>query len=328
MTKMTNRILFAGAFVLASGFAAAPASAQTIRLAFGDLPGIESITMLAAIERARGAGANIEVIALNDEDLAAQAIVGGQADVAIGTPYSLIQEAGVPVRMFAKISNARFFPVVNTEFYDSWEDLDGQEIAVQARGSGTEAIMVMMAQAKGISYSAISYVPGSEVRRGALMQGTIRASIVDAANRSILLAEAPDRFMVLPIEDVSATDEALFARSDYLANNAAGVDMLVEALITTAREIDANPQAAVDLLHQYNLLQDLAPTDEEVLAYYTETTDADALITTGGTPAEVLSDFQFFGASGQLTGDVSSLEVGDYWDFSSVDRVNQKLGAM
>ena len=328
MTKITNKILLAAAVALTAGFAAAPASAQSIRLAFGDLPGIESIAMLTAIERAREAGASIEVIALNDEDLAAQAIVGGQADVAIGAPYALIQEAGVPVRMFAKISNARFFPVVNTEFYDSWEDLDGQEIAVQARGSGTEAIMVMMAEAKGISYSAISYVPGSEVRRGALMQGTIRASIVDAANRSILLAEAPDRFMVLPIEDVSATDEALFARSDYLANNAAAVDMLVEALITVAREIDANPQAAVDFVHQYGLLADLNPSDAEVLDYYTETTEADALITNGGTVDEVISDFGFFGASGQLTGDPATLNPADFWDFSSVERVLGKLGAM
>ena len=94
MTKMTNKILLAGAVALAAGFSIVPASAQTIRLAFGDLPGIESITMLAAIERARQAGANIEVIALNDEDLAAQAIVGGQADVMAfpsrGNPLNLL----------------------------------------------------------------------------------------------------------------------------------------------------------------------------------------------------------------------------------------------
>jgi hypothetical protein len=38
-------------------------------------------------------------------------------------------------------------------------------------------------------------------------------------------------------ENLSATDEALFATSDYLKNNAADADILVEELINTSREI-------------------------------------------------------------------------------------------
>ena len=187
-----------------------------MRIAFGDLPGIESIQTLAAIERAKERGVNVELIILNDEDLAAQAIVGGQADVGIGAPYTLIQKVGVPIRMFAQISTLRFFPVVNSEFYKTWKDLDGQEVAVQARGSGTEAVMLLMAKNHGITFGTISYVPGSEVRRNALLQGTIKASIVDAANRRALEAEAPGKFIVLPVENLSATDEGLFATADYL----------------------------------------------------------------------------------------------------------------
>ena len=122
-----------------------------MRIAFGDLPGIESIQTLAAIERTKERGVNVELIILNDEDLAAQAIVGGQADVGIGAPYTLIQKVGVPIRIFAQISTLRFFPVVNGEFYKTWKDLDGQEVAVQARGSGTEAVMLLMAKNHGIT---------------------------------------------------------------------------------------------------------------------------------------------------------------------------------
>ena len=71
-----------------------------------------------------------------------------------------------------------------------------------------------------------------------------------------------------------------------------------------------------------------AEADAEILAYYTETTEADALITNGGTVDEVMSDFGFFGASGQLTGDPATLNPADFWDFSSVERVLAKLGAM
>ena len=119
MTSLSRRTIMATAFAAFMGAAMAvpAASAGDMRIAFGDLPGIESIQTLAAIERAKERGVNVELIILNDEDLATQAIVGGQADVGIGAPYTLIQKVGVPIRIFAQISTQRFFPVVNGEFY-------------------------------------------------------------------------------------------------------------------------------------------------------------------------------------------------------------------
>ena len=315
------------AAALGTALPLAAADAGQMRVALGDLPGIESIQTLAALERAKERGVEVELIVLNDEDLAAQAIVGGQADVGIGTPYTLIQKVGVPIRLFAQISTLRFFPVVNTEFYKSWKDLDGQEIAVQARGSGTEAVMVLMAQRNGITYSNISYVPGSEVRRGALMQGTIKASIVDAANRRILEQEGGGKFMVLPVEDLSATDEAVFATADYLGKNAADIDILVEELMKTAREITENPAVAVELRNKYKLLPDLgAEADAEIEAYYKETAAAGALPLNGGGATAAADDFAFFTLAGQIEGDPATLKVEDFWDVSAIDRALAKIG--
>lgn len=328
--KLTRRNMLAAAFTAALGTAAsvAVADAGDMRIAFGDLPGVESIQTLAAIERAKERGVNVELIILNDEDLAAQAIVGGQADVGLGSPYTLIQKAGVPVRMFTQISTLRFFPVVNSEFYKEWKDLDGQEIAVQARGSGTEAVMLLMAKNHGITYSAISYVPGSEVRRNALIQGTLKASIIDAANRRALEAEAPGKFTVLPVDKLKATDEGLFATSEYLTKSAADIDILVEELMTTAREITANPAAAVELRNKYKLLPELgAAADAEIEAYYKETVEAGALTLNGGGTEAAASDFGFFTLAGQIEGDPATLKAGDFWDFAAVDRAVGKLGA-
>ena len=329
MTGFSRRTILATA--LAAGFAAAmpqsPASAGQMRIAFGDLPGIESIQTLAAIERTRERGVAVELIILNEEDLAAQAIVGGQADVGIGAPYTLVQKAGVPIRLFAQISTLRFFPVVNSASYKTWKDLDGQDIAVQARGSGTEAVMLLMAKNHGITYGNISYVPGSEVRRNALIQGTIKASIVDAANRRALEAEAPGKFLVLPVEDLSATDEAVFATADYLKNNAADVDILVEELIKTAREITANPAVAVEFRNKYKLLPDLgAEADAEITSYYKEVAEAGSLPVNGGGAEAASDDFAFFTLAGQIEGDPAALKVEDFWDVSVLDRVLAKLG--
>lgn len=329
MTGLSRRSILAAAFAvtLGSTMPLAAANAGDMRIAFGDLPGIESIQTLAAIERAKERGVNIDLIILNDEDLASQAIVGGQADVGIGAPYTLIQKVGVPIRLFDQISMQRFFPVVNSESYKTWKDLDGQEVAVQARGSGTEAVMLLMAKKNGITLGKISYVPGSEVRRNALLQGTLKASIVDAANRRALEEEAPGKFTVLPVEDVSATDEALFATEDYLQKNAADVDILVEELMKTAREITDNPQSAVDMRNKYKLLPDLgADADAEIAAYYKETAQAGALALNGGGADAAKGDFAFFSAAGQIEGDPATLKVEDFWDVSVIDRAVAKLG--
>lgn len=329
MASLSRRTILATVFAAVLGSAApmSAASAGDMRIAFGDLPGIESIQTLAAIERAKERGVNVELIILNDEDLAAQAIVGGQADVGIGAPYTLIQKVGVPIRIFAQISTLRFFPVVNSESYKEWKDLDGQEIAVQARGSGTEAVMLLMAKNHGIEYSNISYVPGSEVRRNALIQGTIKASIVDAANRRALETEAPGKFIVLPVEDLGASDEALFATADYLQNNAADVDILVEELMKTAREITENPAVAVEFRNKYKLLPDLgAEADAEIAEYYKETAEAGSLALNGGGAEAAADDFAFFSLAGQIEGDPATLKVEDFWDISAIDRALAKLG--
>jgi NitT/TauT family transport system substrate-binding protein len=329
MASLSRRTILATVFAAVLGSAApmSAASAGDMRIAFGDLPGIESIQTLAAIERAKERGVNVELIILNDEDLATQAVVGGQADVGIGAPYTLIQKVGVPIRIFAQISTQRFFPVVNSEFYKEWKDLDGQEVAVQARGSGTEAVMLLMAKNNGIELGLISYVPGSEVRRNALLQGTIKASIVDAANRRALETEAPGKFIVLPVENVSASDETVFATAEYLKNNAADVDILVEELIKTGREITGNPAAALELRNKYKLLPDLgAEADTEITEYYKETAEAGALALNGGGAEAAAADFAFFTAAGQIEGDPATLKVEDFWDTSAIDRAVAKLG--
>ena len=232
------------------------AHADPMRVAFGDIATVESLHLLAALERAKEQGVDVQVTFLKSEDIAAQAVVSGQADIGIGGPYALLQKVKAPIRIFLQLSKLQFYPVVNSEFYKEWKDLDGQEIAVHSRGSGTEAIMRLMADKNGISYSSISYVPGAEVRTGALLQGNVKATIVDSSGKRILEKEAPGKFVFLPLGEVSATDEALFANTDYLSKNQKDVEILVESILTTWREVAADPKATIALREKYKLLPD------------------------------------------------------------------------
>jgi NitT/TauT family transport system substrate-binding protein len=317
----------AGMLAVAS-FAWSPAaSADEVHVAFGDIATVESLNFLIALERAKERGVDVKVTFFKSEDVAAQAVVGGEADIGVGTPYALIQKVNAPIRLFYQMSALRFFPIVNTEYYKTWKDLDGQDVAVHARGSGTEAIMKLMAQKNGITYSNISYVPGAEVRAGALLQGNVKASIVDSTNKKMLEQKAPGKFAVLPMEGVNATDEALYANTEFLTAQAEDVQILVEELLKTWREINANPAVVADLRKKYNLLADLpAELEPEVVPYYEESVPTGAFPNDGGTEQSAKDDFEFYALAGQIEGDPKTLKVEDFWTFDPLTKALAKVG--
>jgi NitT/TauT family transport system substrate-binding protein len=328
----TLRQAFAGlvaASLLATVVATAgPArAAGQIRIAFGDIATVETLNFLAAIERTKARGVDVEVTFFKSEDIAAQAVVGGQADVGVGTPYALLQKVNAPIRIFYQLSTLRFFPVVNAEAYQDWEDLDGQEIVVHSRGSGTEAIMKLMAQRHGIEYANISYVPGSEVRAGAMLKGTIKASIVDSTNKRVLEQRAPGKFKVLPIEGVDASDEALYANTEFLEENQEAVTILVEELLKVWREINENPEAVVAMREKHGLLPDLpeklAP---EIVPYFKESVEVGMFPNDGGGEAAAKADFAFYSVAGQLEGKPEDLKVEDFWALGPLENARKNVG--
>jgi NitT/TauT family transport system substrate-binding protein len=301
----------------------------SMTVAFGDVPGGEMVNFMIAVARAAERGVKVEVSYLQSEDLAAQAIVSGQADIGVGTPYALIQKVNAPIRMFYQLSMLRFYPVVNGEMYKTWKDLDGSDLAVHGRGSGTEAIMKLMAAENGITYKTISYVPGSGVRAGALLQGRINVSIVDYERKRLLEREAPDKFVFLPLPDIKATDEALYANRDWLQNEKEAVAILVEELIKTWREINADPSAVVTLREKYNVLPNIEKVEvDDLEESYAQGISIDLYPDNGGSAESVEEDFVFFTTSGSLQGNAAELKVEDYWYLEPVNTAAEKLGKM
>jgi NitT/TauT family transport system substrate-binding protein len=284
---------------------------------------------MAAVKRAEKRGVEVEVSYLQSEDIAAQAVVSGQADIGVGTPYALIQKVKAPIRMFYQMSQLRFHPVVNAEFYKDWKDLDGADIAVHGRGSGTEAIMQLMAKENGIEYNSVSDVPGSGVRAGALLEGRINASIVDYERRRLLEREAPGKFVFLPLPEINATDEALYANVNWLESEKEAVAILVEELINTWREINKDPSKIADLREKYNVLPDIEQVEvDELVPAFTQGVKIDLYPDNGASEAAVKEDFVFYTTSGSLEGDPDELKVEDYWYLEPVNAAVEKLGKM
>jgi NitT/TauT family transport system substrate-binding protein len=285
-----------------------------IRYALGDVISIDELPLLIAAERSKSRGVDVEITAFKSEELATQAVINGQADVGQGTPYAALQKITVPIRMFFQLSALQFFPVVNKESYKGWKDLDGQEIAVQGRGSGTEAIMILAAKQHGIKYKNVSYVPGSQVRALALLKGNIRATILDAPNKNMVMKEAPEKFIILPLGNVKASDEALFSTREFIDKNQAGIRIFIEELLKVNRAINANPKWVLDERKKLGLLKDLpAKMEDEILPYFQEAVQNGVFPNDGGAENAANNDLEFYSLSGALKGE--NLKVENFWYF-------------
>jgi NitT/TauT family transport system substrate-binding protein len=318
-------IALVGVLAILAGSASGQGTTK-IRYALGDVVGIDDLPLLIAAERAKARGVEVEITAFKSEELATQAVINGQADVGQGTPYAALQKVNVPIRFFYQLSTLQFFPIVAKEQYKTWKDLDGQDLAVHARGSGTEAIMVLAAKQHGIKYKSISYVPGSQVRALALLKGTIKATILDAPNKNFVMKEAPDKFLVLPLGELKASDEALFATTAFLEKNQAAVAVLLEELLKVTRSLNATPSFVVEERKRLGLLKDLPDKMEaEVLPYYQEGVQGGIFPADGGAARAAANDLEFFTLAGQIKGD--GVKAEDFWNFAPVKAALSKVGS-
>ena len=325
----TGRRVGVAVLLLACLFLGLPASdAQAgtkIRYALGDVITTDDLQLLIAAERAKARGVEVEVTAFKSEELATQAVINGQADVGQGTPYAAIQKVNVPIRFFYQLYSLLFFPVVDKESYKTWKDLDGQEMTVHARGSGTEAIVNLVAKQQGIKFKSISYVPGSQVRALGLLKGNIKATILDASNTAHVMKEAPGKFIILPLGELKASDEALFATQAFLDKNQAAVQILVEELLRVSREINANPRSVAAERKKLGLMKEIpAKLEAEITPYFEEAVKNQIIPNDGGLAMAPRTDLDFFTLSGAIKGE--NLKVEDFWDLAPLKAAIAKLG--
>jgi NitT/TauT family transport system substrate-binding protein len=286
----------------------------SIRVALGDIESVETLGLMIALERVRERGIDVTLDELADEDLANQAVVGGQADVGLGAPYGLIQGSGAPLRIFCQLQTLRAFPVVDKAAYPDWQSLDGETFTVHSRGSSTEALARMVEQVEGIDFGKISYVSSSEVRATALLRGNVKATVLDIPNKNFVMGEAPGKFHMLPVPDTGASDEVLFGNTEWLEQNQKTVQVLLEELLTTWRSINADPSFVVKERERLGLLEDLPPElEKELLPYYEQASEEGLFTPDCGGAEAAQADFEFYKVAGQIQGDPASLNVEDFW---------------
>lgn len=305
---------------------AATQNSPTIRVAIGDIPGLDMLILEIAAARTSARGTPVQISYLQSESLATQAVIEELADVGVGTPYALIQNSKAPLKLFYQLQTLRFFPVVDTRYMTSWKDLDGKPMYTHGQGSGTEAIMLFMAKQHGIRYGKMHYVPGSGVRADALIKGRIHATIVDTERRNMLLAHPKGHFATLPLAQINATDEALFSRNDFIEQNPAALQVLVEELVKVTRQVAQSPESVVQLCQSQQILPRIIKGKEtDIITMYQELASVNALPQQGGYPDAARDDLSFYHASGTLNGSLKALNPEQFWELTPLSQALQVL---
>ena len=298
----------------------------TIAIAFGDNPDVDKAALELAAARAKDRGVDVDIVYLQSEDIAAQAVLSGQADVGVGTPYALINKHNLPIRMFFQLSRLRFFPIVNTRYYKTWEDLDGADIYVHGSGSGTEAIMTVMARNKGISYGSINYLPGSSVRAQALIKNRIKATIVDGQRMKLLTEQGDGLFAILPTPEIKASDEALYANEAFLRTNAEAIGILLDELLLVWRRVNKDPEYVIIGMRDHGLLADVPESQvDEFLQYYEDSVSV-GLFSNNGGDGEVGSDLEVYGWTEEAKDGAADWKVEKFWYFEALQSALDRLG--
>jgi NitT/TauT family transport system substrate-binding protein len=258
-------------------------------------------------------GLDYEWTAFSDEELAIQAILSGQMDIGFGTPYSVMQRSKAPVRIIFQLSKLKFFPVTSKK-YSKLQDLDGEPIMLHSRGGGTESIANVIEDKLNMKFGKRSYVPGSSNRIAALIAGQTDATIVDLSNKNKLVKLHGDNFNVLPMFEVDASDEALFANLDWIKANEKDVDIFVKALVSVYKDMQKDPTI---IRKQTKPDGPIGQLPKEVLdgldQFYTDAVAGGLYDPNGGGMKAAQADMDWYSKAGQLTGDPASLKIDDFW---------------
>lgn len=304
---------------LAIGLSLSTSWAETLKIALAETPSDEMAAFFVALDRAKKNGLDYEWTAFADEELAIQAVLSGQMNIGFGTPYAAMQRSKAPLRIIFQLSKLKFFPVT-TKKYEKLEDLDGQPIMLHSRGGGTDSIANVIEEKAGIKLGDRSYVPGSANRVVAMMAGQAEATILDLSNKNKIMAEASDKFNVLPMFDVDASDEALFANLDWIKENEEQVNILVKALASVWQDMTKDPTI---ISRETDPNGPIGQLPQEILAeldgFYKDAVEGGLYDPNGGGRKAAQADMEWYTAAGQLEGDPASLNIEDFWYLAPLD---------
>ena len=146
------------------------------------------------------------------------------------------------------------------------------------------------------------------------MAGKTDATIVDLSNKNKLVKLQGNKFNVLPMFEVDASDEALFANVNWIKKNSKDVDIFVKALVSVYKDMHKDPTI---IRRETNPDGPIGQLPKEVLGeldgFYTDAVEGGLYSPNGGGMVAAKADMEWYHKAGQLTGNFADLKIEDFW---------------
>jgi NitT/TauT family transport system substrate-binding protein len=159
-------------------------------------------------------------------------------------------------------------------------------------------------------------------------RGNIKVTYLDLANtRRLTTGPMASKFMVLPAGGQSASDEILYATTDYIAANQDVIQVLLEEILKATRAVNADYHFADRERERLGLLKDLPPKMiEETNPYFEQAVAAGLFPNDGGGESAARADLEFLILAGRLQGKASDMNLADFWDFGPLKKARAAPG--
>jgi ABC-type nitrate/sulfonate/bicarbonate transport system substrate-binding protein len=283
---------------------------------------------LAAFEILEEQGYTVENTFAQEAETAVQALVQGDAQVAVNL--------GVNVGVPAVDAGANIVDVVATQRptwalaarpeIETMDDLEGARIGVHGEASFTRAVSIFFAEQYGYEYEEL-IIPGSDVRAEAIAAGELDASVIDLPDVVLLEATFPDSFHILQtigeqFPDLIEADVWLDA--EWAGANPDVATDVVGAFVGAARRMTEDTAYALSLATEH-----LGDMGEDVLTRLVEEYSERGIWPQDGLISEerALTTLQFFQDVGEIDIEtpITQETVARYFDFSYLEAALQEL---
>jgi len=125
--------------------------------------------------------------------------------------------------------------------------------------------------------------------------------------------------------DSTASDEALFANLDWIKENEDAVQIFVDALTSTWKDMNEDPTI---ISRETDPDGPIGQLPKEILdeldGFYTDAVDGGLYDPEGGGRDGALADMEWYSSAGQLEGDAASLNIEDFWYLAPLDAATSR----
>ena len=147
---------------------------------------------------------------------------------------------------------------------------------------------------------------------------------MDLSNENKLVKLHGDNFNVLPMFEVDASDEALFANLNWIKANSKNVDIFVGALVSVYQDMMKDPTI---ISRETNPDGPIGQLPKEVLGnldqFYTDAVASGLYDANGVGMKAAEADMDWYSKAGQLQGDAASLNINDFWYMEPLNKASK-----